>query len=79
MITAGSPEFKTQVSSYARTCRLIISSKLMGLQGDDAGTLMRLLSLRDHVISHVSNYQQLTMTFPKSLGAGVDLWELRGQ
>ena len=71
----GAPEFKTQVASYTRTCRLIISSETNGATGATMLALYALIEPEDHVISMYPTYQQL-YDIPKSLGADVDLWEI---
>lgn len=72
----GSPEFKAEV---AKLYRDVSVDNILQTNGATGATLLALYALiepGDHVISIYPTYQQL-YDIPKSLGAEVDLWQVR--
>lgn len=72
----GSPEFKRAVSNLYH---LVAESQILQTNGATGANMLVLYGLiepKDHVISIYPTYQQL-YDIPKSLGAEVDLWQVK--
>lgn len=71
----GSPEFKEAVSQLYEHVAPEQILQTNGATGANLLVLYSLIEQGDHVISLYPTYQQL-YDIPKSLGAGVDLWQI---
>lgn len=72
----GSPEFKRAVSNLYHS---VVESQILQTNGATGANMLVLYGLiepKDHVISIYPTYQQL-YDIPKSLGAEVDLWQVK--
>lgn len=72
----GSPEFKREVCGLYKTIQPDQILQTNGATGANMLALYALTEPQDHVISVYPAYQQL-YDIPKSLGAEVDLWQIR--
>ncbi len=72
----GSPEFKSAVSDLYQSVSENQILQTNGATGANMLVLYSLIEPEDHVISIYPTYQQL-YDIPKSLGAEVDLWQVK--
>lgn len=72
----GSPEFKRAVSNLYHSVAESQILQTNGATGANMLVLYGLIEPKDHVISIYPTYQQL-YDIPKSLGAEVDLWQVK--
>lgn len=72
----GSPEFKKAVSNLYHSVSESQILQTNGATGANMLVLYGLIEPKDHVISIYPTYQQL-YDIPKSLGAEVDLWQVK--
>lgn len=72
----GSPEFKRAVSNLYHSVAESQIFQTNGATGANMLVLYGLIEPKDHVISIYPTYQQL-YDIPKSLGAEVDLWQVK--
>lgn len=72
----GSPDFKKAVSNLYHSVSESQILQTNGATGANMLVLYGLIEPKDHVISIYPTYQQL-YDIPKSLGAEVDLWQVK--